>query len=155
MASHWPKYAEGCAAAGRTADPANWRVAKTVFVADDDATARRYGFGADSPYRFYYKQLFFKLVRAGRINLFKPSKETPDEAVTLDTVVDTLVIAGTADQVADALLAFRETTGDFGTLLYCGIDWADAGLARRSMELMAEKVMPAVNRGIGKARAAA
>ena len=99
--------------------------------------------------------LFFKLVRAGRINLFKPSKETPDEAVTLDTVVDTLVIAGTPDQVADELLAFRETTGDFGTLLYCGIDWADSRLARRSMELMAEKVMPAVNRGIGKTRAAA
>jgi alkanesulfonate monooxygenase SsuD/methylene tetrahydromethanopterin reductase-like flavin-dependent oxidoreductase (luciferase family) len=130
-------------------------VAKTVFVADDEATARRYGFGEDSPYRFYYQQLFFKLKRAGRINLFKPSKETPDEAVTLDTVVDALVIAGTPDKVAEQLLAFRETTGDFGTLLYCGIDWADAKLARRSMELMAEKVMPAVNRALGSARAAA
>lgn len=150
VASHWPKYAEGCAAAGRQADPANWRVAKTVFVADDDATARKYGFGPDSPYRFYYKQLHFKLVRAGRVNLFKPTKETPDSEVTLDSVVDNLVIAGTVDQVVDELLAFRETTGDFGTLLYCGIDWADAKLGRRSMELMAEKVMPAVNRAISK-----
>jgi alkanesulfonate monooxygenase SsuD/methylene tetrahydromethanopterin reductase-like flavin-dependent oxidoreductase (luciferase family) len=147
--SHWPKYAEGCAAAGRNADPANWRVAKTVFVADDEATAREYGFGAASPYRFYYQQLFFKLKRAGRINLFKPSKDTPEEQVTLDTVVDSLVIAGTPDKVADELLALRETTGDFGTLLYCGIDWADSKLARRSMELMAQKVMPAVNRATG------
>ena len=147
--SHWPKYAEGCAAAGRRADPANWRVAKTVFVADDAATAREYGIGPGSPYRFYYQQLFFKLKRAGRINLFKPSKDTPDDRVTLDTVVDDLVIAGTPDQVAEELLAFRETTGDFGTLLYCGIDWVDAKLARRSMELMAEKVMPAVNRATG------
>ena len=69
--------------------------------------------------------------------------------MTLDTVVDSLVIAGTPDQVAEQLLAFRETTGDFGTLLYCGIDWVDAKLARRSMELMAEKVMPTVNRATG------
>ena len=27
--SHWPKYVEGCERAGRTADPANWRVAKS------------------------------------------------------------------------------------------------------------------------------
>lgn len=148
VASHWPKYTEGCAAAARRADAANWRVAKTVFVADDDATARAYGFGPDSPYRFYYRQLLFKLTRAGRINLFKPSKDTPDAAVTLNAVLDRLVIAGTVNQVVDALLAFRETTGDFGTLLYCGIDWADASLGRRSMELMAERVMPALNRAI-------
>lgn len=155
VASHWPKYLEGCEAAGRKPDPANWRVAKTVFVADDEAAARRYGLGEDSPYRFYYKQLFFKLKRAGRINLFKPTKDTPDEEVTLDTVVDSLVIAGTPDTVAEQLLAFRETTGDFGTLLYCGIDWAEPRLARRSMELMAEKVMPALNRTLGRAKAAA
>ena len=94
-------------------------------------------------------------MRAGRINLFKPSKETPDAQVTLDTVVDSLVIAGTPDKVAEDLLAFRETTGDFGTLLYCGIDWADSRLARRSMELMAEKVMPAVNRAVGGSKVAA
>ncbi len=148
--SHWGKYAEGCAAVGRKADPTNWRVAKTVFVADDAATAREYGYGEKSPYRFYYKQLFFKLVRAGRINLFKPAKDTPEAEVTLDRVVETLVIAGTPDKVVDDLLAFRETTGDFGTLLYCGIDWAEPNLARRSMELMATKVMPALNRAIGR-----
>ena len=28
-------YRQGCETAGRKADPANWRVAKSVFVADD------------------------------------------------------------------------------------------------------------------------
>ena len=55
--------------------------------------------------------------------------------------------AGSVNSVVDQILAFRETVGDFGTLLYCGHDWADPRLARRSMELMAEKVMPAVNAG--------
>jgi alkanesulfonate monooxygenase SsuD/methylene tetrahydromethanopterin reductase-like flavin-dependent oxidoreductase (luciferase family) len=150
--SHWPKYVEGCKQGGRAADPANWRVAKTVFVADDERTAREYGLGAQSPYRFYYKQLLHKLVKAGRINLFKPSKETPDQDITLDFVCDRLIIAGTPDKVVDDLLAFRAETGDFGTLLYCGIDWVDANLGRRSMELMAEKVIPQLDRAIGGTR---
>jgi alkanesulfonate monooxygenase SsuD/methylene tetrahydromethanopterin reductase-like flavin-dependent oxidoreductase (luciferase family) len=69
--------------------------------------------------------------------------------VTLDGVVNDLVIAGTVNEVVDRLLEFHEQVGDFGTLLYCGIDWADAALARRSLELLAEKVMPAVNAALG------
>ncbi len=50
--------------------------------------------------------------------------------------------------MADEILKFREHVGDFGTLLYAGKDWRDPELARRSMELMAEKVMPKVNAAI-------
>lgn len=147
--SHWGRYAEGCAQGGRAADPANWRVAKTVFVADDARKAKEYAFGPQSPYRFYYSQLLTKLMRAGRANLFKASKDAPDDSVTLDAVVRDLVLAGTVSEVVGRLLEFRESVGDFGTLLYCGIDWADPALARRSLELMAEKVMPAVNAALG------
>jgi alkanesulfonate monooxygenase SsuD/methylene tetrahydromethanopterin reductase-like flavin-dependent oxidoreductase (luciferase family) len=150
--SHWGKYVPGCEKAGRPADPANWRVAKTVFVADDADVAQKYGKGEQGPYHFYYKQLLYKLKKAGRTNLFKHSKDAPDESVTLDGVVNDLVICGTPEQVTEQLLAFREQIGDFGTLLYCGIDWADSKLGRRSMELMAEKVMPAVNAAIAQGR---
>jgi alkanesulfonate monooxygenase SsuD/methylene tetrahydromethanopterin reductase-like flavin-dependent oxidoreductase (luciferase family) len=147
--THWETYAEGCARAGRAADPARWRVAMTVFVADDERTAREYGFGPASPYRFYYAQLGAKLVRAGRANLFKADPAQPDSSVTTDSIVDQLVVAGTVEQVVEQLLAFRDEVGSFGTLLYCGIDWADPRLARRSLELMAERVLPAVNGAIG------
>lgn len=155
VASHWPKYKEGCERMGRKADPANWRVAKSVFVADDLETAKEYATGPDSPYRFYYKQLFTKLVKHGRANLFKEHKDQPDEEVTLERVIERLIIWGTPDKVADDLLAFREETGDFGTLLYAGKDWADPELARRSMVLLAEKVKPAVNAAIGASSEAA
>lgn len=150
--SHWGKYVEGCQLGRRAPDPANWRVAKTVFVSDDAATARSYGLGDGSPYRFYYKQLLQKMRRAGRLNLFKAHKDMSDESVTVDGVVDQLVIAGTHEEVTEKILQFREQIGDFGTLLYCGIDWADPGLARRSMVLMAEKVMPAVNAALKEPR---
>jgi alkanesulfonate monooxygenase SsuD/methylene tetrahydromethanopterin reductase-like flavin-dependent oxidoreductase (luciferase family) len=149
--SHWPKYAEGCARGGRKADPANWRVAKSVFVADDDKTAREYATRADSPYRQYYGSLAAKLIKNGRSELFKTSRDMPDSEVTLDYVCDNLVIWGSPQKVADEILAFREQVGDFGTLLYAGHDWLDRDLARRSMVLAAEKVLPIVNKAIGSA----
>jgi hypothetical protein len=45
--------------------------------------------------------------------------------------------------------------GDFGTLLYAGHDWQDPKLAHRSLELMAEKVMPAVKKAIAPREAVA
>ena len=153
--SHWPKYMEGCAQAGRLPDPANWRVAKSICVADDRETARRYATGPDSPYRFYYSQLLTKMKRAGRAELFKEDRSQPDDSITLDAICDRLIIHGTPDEVADHILAFREEVGDFGTLLYAGHDWADRGTARRSKVLMAEQVMPLVNAAIGRERKAA
>ena len=97
---------------------------------------------------FYYKQLYTKLIKHGRANLFKEYRDQPDEEVTLENVCEKLIIWGTPDKVADELLAFREVTSDFGTLLYAGKDWADPELARRSMVLLAEKVKPAINTAI-------
>jgi alkanesulfonate monooxygenase SsuD/methylene tetrahydromethanopterin reductase-like flavin-dependent oxidoreductase (luciferase family) len=150
--THWPKYVEGCERAGRTADPARWRVAKSIFVADDDQTAKAYATASNSPYRYYYGQLFTKMKHNGRIELFKKRREEADSDVSLDTICDALVIYGTPDKVADEILAFREQVGDFGTLLYAGKDWADRELGRRSMVLLAEKVLPKVNAAIAIGR---
>jgi alkanesulfonate monooxygenase SsuD/methylene tetrahydromethanopterin reductase-like flavin-dependent oxidoreductase (luciferase family) len=150
VASHWPMYAQGCANAGRKADPADWRVAKSIFVADDEATAQRYGKGEGGPYHFYFKQMVRKLVGNGRPELFKHDRSLPDSHITLEYVLDSLVIAGTVNSVVDQLLAFHQKTGDFGTLLYAGHDWVDAKLGKRSMELMATEVMPRVNKALGK-----
>jgi alkanesulfonate monooxygenase SsuD/methylene tetrahydromethanopterin reductase-like flavin-dependent oxidoreductase (luciferase family) len=148
--SHWPKYAEGCARAGRPADPENWRIAKSIFVADDDKTAQAYVTAPDGPYRYYYSQLFTKLKHNGRIELFKSRRDQPDEEVTLDGICDELIIYGSPQKVAEKILAYREQIGDFGTLLYAGKDWLDRDLGRRSMILLAEKVLPQINAGISK-----
>jgi alkanesulfonate monooxygenase SsuD/methylene tetrahydromethanopterin reductase-like flavin-dependent oxidoreductase (luciferase family) len=142
VASHWPKYKEG-APNGTGAD---WRVAKSIFVADDEKTAKEYGHGSKGPYWFYFKQLIRKLVGAGgRGNLFKLDQNEPDASITADTVTPKLVLAGTVNSVVDQILAFREKVGPFGTLYYPCHDWVDPKLARRSMQLMAEQVMPKVN----------
>ena len=109
--SHWPKYVEGCERAGRAADAANWRVAKSVFVAKDAATAKAYATDPNGPYVYYYRSLFTKLKRGGRIELFKTRRDQPDDEVTLESICDKLIIHGTPDSVADQLLAFQEEIG--------------------------------------------
>lgn len=150
LRSHWDNYAQGVRQAGREPNTADWRVARTIFVADDERTARGYGHDAEnSPYRFYYGQMLRKMRLIGRLGLFKSDQNQPDEDVTLDGVLDELVIAGTPDQVAERILALRAEIGDFGELVYAGMDWVDPALGQRSQELMATEVMPKVNAAVG------
>ena len=146
VASHWPRYVEGCTAVHKAASFQDWRIAKSIFVADDEATAKRYGHGPEGPYHFYFKQLIRKLVGlGGRGNLFKLDQSEPDASITADAMTPRLVIAGTVNSVVDQILAFREKVGPFGTLYYPCHDWVDPRLGKRSMALMAEQVMPRVN----------
>ena len=148
--SHWPKYVDGRNEVGAKADPSEWRVAKSIFVADDEATARRYALEEGGPYHFYFKQLVRKLVNGGRSNLFKTDQSMDDALITPEYVASKLVLAGTVNSVVDQILAFREYIGDFGNLLYACHDWMDPALGKRSMELFATEVMPRVNAAIGR-----
>jgi len=78
--------------------------------------------------------------------VFKLREQEDDAAVTLERLLEQLVIWGSVNKVVDQIHALREQAGEFGELVYAGMDWVDPGLARRSMELMAEKVMPQLDR---------
>jgi alkanesulfonate monooxygenase SsuD/methylene tetrahydromethanopterin reductase-like flavin-dependent oxidoreductase (luciferase family) len=147
--THWPKYAEGCFRAGRPVRTQDWRVAKSIFVADDEATVRRMTRTPGNPFAYYFRNLQRKAQRTRGNAFFKHDPAVPDEAITDEYLVSQLLIAGTVNEVVDKLLAFREQIGPFGTLLYVGHDWADARAMRRSMELMAEAVLPRVNSVLG------
>ena len=143
LPSHWENYSKGKSNVGLKANPADWRVARTIFVADDAKTAARYGRDDPrSPYRFYWEKLLGNMVRAKRHVIFKRDAAEADSAVTLERLLDELVICGTVDSVVEQILALREQAGEFGELVYAGMDWVDPALARRSMELMATEVMP-------------
>jgi alkanesulfonate monooxygenase SsuD/methylene tetrahydromethanopterin reductase-like flavin-dependent oxidoreductase (luciferase family) len=137
---------QGKTLAGQTARNTDWRVARTIFVADDSATAQRYGRQSESsPYRYYYRQMLTKMMISKRHVIFKKHVDEDDHHVTLDRLLDELVICGTVDEVVDQILALREQVGDFGEIVYAGMDLVDPTLGRRSMELMAHQVMPRVN----------
>ena len=95
-----------------------------------------------------------KLTRSKRLFVCKSHREQPDDEITQNFVLDNLVIHGSVNKVVDAILALHAEIGDFGELVYGGMDWVDPALARRSMQLMAEQVLPRVNAAIGKSAAA-
>jgi alkanesulfonate monooxygenase SsuD/methylene tetrahydromethanopterin reductase-like flavin-dependent oxidoreductase (luciferase family) len=153
LPSHWANYAEGKRKAGQAPDPSDWRIARTIFVADDESTALRYGKeDAASPYRYYWRMLGKKMLASKRQIIFKTHAEQDDATLTDDYLVERLVICGTVNHVVDQILRLREQAGEFGELVYAGMDWVDEKLARRSMELMATEVMPRVNRAISQSR---
>ncbi len=127
--THIRNYLDGRREAGLSPSATGWRVARSIFVADDEATARRYANREDGAHGFYFHVMRTKLAAAG----------------ALDVMQEPLIIAGTPASVADQILAFRREVGAFGTLLYTGHDWVEPELARRSMELMAAEVTPRVN----------
>ena len=128
--AHIQAYLDGRRSAGLDSSAAGWRVARSIFVADDEATARAYADRIDGAHGFYLHVMRTKLARSGALDVMGDGR---------------LVIAGTPQSVAEQILAFREEVGAFGTLLYTGHDWVDPDLARRSMELMAREVIPLVN----------
>ena len=148
--SHWDNYQEGKNSVQQKANPADWRVARTIFVSDDASTAKRYGReDANSPYRYYYRQMLTKMMMSKRHVIFKKHVDEDDSHVTMDRLLDELVIAGTVEDVVQQILTMREQVGPFGEIVYAGMDLVDPALGRRSMELMAHEVMPRVNQALG------
>ena len=139
-------YLGGRRSTGLSPDASGWRVARSVFVADEEATARRYAHREDGAHGFYFQVMRTKLAKAGLLDVMRDFPGQPDSELSTLRCTERLVIAGTPKSVADQILALRNDVGAFGTLLYTGHDWSDPALARRSMELMANEVWPNVNR---------
>jgi hypothetical protein len=95
------------------------------------------------------RQMHAKMRRSKRLFVFKTDSEQLDDEITDDVILDQLVIYGSVNRVVDDLLALRQEAGDFGEIVYAGMDWVDPALAKRSMQLTAEEVIPRVNTAIG------
>ena len=155
VASHWPAYVKGAEQAGRAADPDLWRVARSIFVAGTDAEAEAFVKTPDGPYDFYYSYLCTIFERAGMRAAFVVEQDDDPAQLTHEALRDRFVVYGSPETVARKVLALREKVGEFGTLLYAAHDWGgEEARMKNSMRLMAEEVMPRVNRALG-ARAAA
>jgi len=151
LQSHWDNYAQGKANVGQVASRSDWRVARTIMVHDDEKVAKNYGRESDqSPYRFYYRNLHHKLRKGKRDAVFSNDGQVPENPTPLDDILNNLVIAGGVGEVVEKILELHEQLGGFGELVYAGLDWTDPVLARRSMVLMAEQVMPRVRQALGQ-----
>jgi alkanesulfonate monooxygenase SsuD/methylene tetrahydromethanopterin reductase-like flavin-dependent oxidoreductase (luciferase family) len=143
LRGHWVSYAEGCRSVGREPDPAIWRVVRCCLVTETDAEAQDYLADPHSSLSYYYS-FIRHIAIAGRnaLHTLKPDTDMSDEDTTVDRIVRSQVIAGSPSTVLEQLIALREEIGHFGTLIMTSHDWDRPALWQRSMELMAQEVMP-------------
>lgn len=92
---------EGCMRGGHPVTGKRWRVARSIFVADDAATARRYALDPEGACGFYFWNLMTKRRARGMLDTFKHDPAMADAECTLPYVLDNLVIRGTADEVTE------------------------------------------------------
>lgn len=149
LATHWRAFNEGAASTGRKVTGDQWRVSRNVFVAATDEEARRRIMDPRSAYQHYLGYMRTVLKNIGKLNALKPHPDTPDNDLTVNSIIEARVIFGSPQTVAAKLNALREQAGPFGTLLVTGVDWTgpNSEWEAESLQLLAQEVIPLVNAG--------
>ena len=147
IADFFKTYEESARDAGRTANRADYRVARSIFLADTtkEAVERARANSLGANYQ-YIGRLFDKGL--GR-QIYKRDLEMPDAECDLDFLMTEQIIAGDVDEVLRRLMMLFEETGGFGSLILMSYDWDDKASWTRSMELFARELMPALNKAVG------
>lgn len=146
VADQWKTYAAAAEEAGRVPDRTDFKVARSIFLADttEEAVARARSNSLGRNYE-YIGGLFDKGL--GR-QIYKRDLSMPDSECNLDFLMTEQIIAGDVDEVLRRLLLFVEETGEFGTLILMSYDWDDKDAWLRSMDLFASELMPALNNAV-------
>jgi alkanesulfonate monooxygenase SsuD/methylene tetrahydromethanopterin reductase-like flavin-dependent oxidoreductase (luciferase family) len=144
LGHHWRNYRQGCLDAGREVDPANWRVVRSVLVAATDEEARARAFSSDSAQRNYFAHFFKIFKRNNLLAALRPRPGMGDSEITIDALMESRLIYGSAKTVATKLTQLRNQVGPFGTLLISGMHWAGRNAAwdRESITRLAQEVLP-------------
>lgn len=152
IASHWQKYKEGCAVADRTPTGDDWRVARNIVIASSDAEARDRVMDPEGSNYYYFAYLWKVLLAVNYTAVMKSDPKQADDSVTVEQLIDSMVIYGSPKTVTEKLVAFRERTGPFGTLLMASMDGSGPNRAREweTMDLLARQVMPAFRSALGR-----
>jgi alkanesulfonate monooxygenase SsuD/methylene tetrahydromethanopterin reductase-like flavin-dependent oxidoreductase (luciferase family) len=142
LANHWRLVEEGAARGGRSASRAQWRIARDILVAPTPAVARERARAVLG--RNYEQHQHPNRVGTVQMTSTKLDPSLPDEAVTVDYLMDNVWVVGDPAQCVDKIHELHEESGGFGTLLSITTDADDAGWDHESLRLLLEKVAPRV-----------
>ena len=145
LPANWEAISEGAERGGRTASRSDWRIAKQIYVADTTEQARKEALEGALAHDFtkYWMKLIGNSPRG--VGVFKYDPDIPDEDVTPEYMLDNYWIVGDPRYCVEKIREMYDRAGGFGTLLIQTDDWGDGnGQFYRSMELLANEVLPAV-----------
>ncbi len=147
LADFWKTYEASALEAGRQPKRADWKVSRSIFLADSTREARERARTNSLGRNYeYIGRLFDKGL--GR-KIYKRDPAMSDADCNLDYLMGEQIIAGSPDEVLRRLLLLIEETGPFGTLVLMSYDWDDKASWLHSMELFARELMPALNKAVG------
>lgn len=147
LADHWKTYEAAALAAGRNPDRRDWKVTRSIFLADTTAEAQRRARTNSLGRNYEYIGMLFD--RGLGRKMYKRDLDMSDADCNLDYLMSEQIIAGDVDEVLRRLLVMIEETGTFGTLVLMSYDWDDKRGWLHSMELFAKELMPALNKAVG------
>lgn len=147
LADQWQTYEAAAWEAERKPNRADWKVCRSIFLADTTAEARRRARTNSLGRNYEYIGTLFD--RGLGRKIYKRDLAMSDADCNLDFLMGEQIIAGDVDEVLRRLLAMIDETGTFGTLVLMSYDWDDKESWLHSMELFAKELMPALNKAVG------
>jgi alkanesulfonate monooxygenase SsuD/methylene tetrahydromethanopterin reductase-like flavin-dependent oxidoreductase (luciferase family) len=146
LADFWQTYEKAALEAGRRPNRADWKVSRSIFLADSTPEARQKARTNSLGQNYQYiGRLFDKGL--GR-KIYKRDLAMSDADCNMDFLMGEQIIAGSVEEVLRRLLLLIEETGTFGTLVLMSYDWDDKKSWLHSMELFARELMPALNKAV-------
>jgi alkanesulfonate monooxygenase SsuD/methylene tetrahydromethanopterin reductase-like flavin-dependent oxidoreductase (luciferase family) len=144
LLQNWAAVEEGAAETGLTPNRKDWRIVRTIVVADTDEEAHAVatnGFLA----RFYNEFYLPSMRDFGALAMMKRDPGMADSDVTIEYLAKTNWLCGSPDTVVRGIQELHEGVGGFGTMIMLAMDYSDQPDAwRRSMELMGKVVRPRI-----------
>jgi limonene 1,2-monooxygenase len=142
LPTQWQFAEDSAAKHGQTVDRANWRVMMSWHIAETRGKAK------DEAILGLHKWHNEYNVRV----LGRPGAQWVDDPEELYNQVASggaegggAAVIGTPDDLIEAIQQLQETTGGFGVVLGFANDWANIENTRKSWDLVARHVIPAVN----------
>src|SRR5262245_13888640 len=151
LADHWRLVEEGARRSGAVADRSRWRIARDILVAPTRAAARDRARAVLG--RNYVQHQHPNRVGTVQMTSTKLDPALPDEAVTVDYLMENIWIVGDPAECVDKINQLYEESGGFGGLLTITTDSDDASGDHESLRPLMEEVAPRVA-ALGGARAA-
>lgn len=145
VAGHWDSYEAGARRAGREVSRADWRMVREVFVAPTDEEA--WELSVNGPMGRMMGDYFLPLLEAFEFHDYLKDDNAPqDGPVDVEYCATNNWFIGSPETVADKIEKVYADVGGFGHLLLFCFDYVDQPEEwRRSMELLANDVMPRIS----------
>jgi alkanesulfonate monooxygenase SsuD/methylene tetrahydromethanopterin reductase-like flavin-dependent oxidoreductase (luciferase family) len=142
----WDTYAQAASEAGLQPDRGDWKIARSIFLADTTKEAQTRARANSLGGCFEYIGNLFD--RGLGRKIYKRDLDMADADCNMDFLMTEQIIAGDVDEVLRRLLVMIEETGTFGTLVLMSYDWDDKASWLHSMDLFANELMPALNKAV-------